>query len=152
VGVDDMTDEILSEVWLSLDLVAREDSEVDFDPDHITEELGVVPTQQNRVGDAIRAGQGRRTFTRWRLSVGPTDTLATDAMMAEMLSLVRPAGSKLRTVSEQIGVIPVLTCAVRPRSTGATDGGYVTPDVRFPLDVVQWAAENAVVLAVDILL
>jgi Domain of unknown function (DUF4279) len=152
VGVSDMPSESLPEVWISLDLVARESGEVDFDPDYVTRELGVVPTQQNRVGDAIRAGQGRRTFTRWRLSVGPADTLTIDAMMAEMLLLVRPASSRLRSVSKQIGVTPVLTCAVRPRATGATDGGYVTPDVRFPLDIVQWAAENAVVLAVDILL
>jgi hypothetical protein len=147
-----MTSEALPEVWISLDLVARESSEVDFDPDDVTQELGVVPTQQNRVGDAIRAGQGRRTFTRWRLSVGPTDTLTIDAMLAEMLLLVRPAGSKLRSVSKQIGVTPVLTCAIRPRSTEANDGSYVTPDVRFPLDVVRWAAENEIVLAVDILL
>lgn len=152
VGASDMVSKALPEVWISLDFVARENSDRDFDPNYVTQELGVVPTQQHRVGDAIGGGPGRRTFTRWRLSVGPVDTLTIDAMLAEMLSLLRPASSKLRSVSKQIGVTPVLTCAVRPRSTEAKDGGYVTPDVRFPLDFVQWAAENEVVLAVDILL
>lgn len=140
-----MTNEALSHVWISFDLVALEREEASFDPDYITEQLGVQPTQQNRIGDPIHEGKGRRTFVRWRISVGPVDTIKIDRMLEEVISRLRPVGDKLRTVCDEIGVEPMLTCRVEPRSAE-------TPDITFPLAVVQWAAENNVVLAVDVML
>lgn len=138
-------EEALPRVWVALDLVAREGDNTQFDPDHVTDMLGVEPTQRNRVGDPIHDGKGRRTFTRWRISVGPVDTISIDTMLDEVMARLRPAGEKLRAVYDEIGVEPMLTCTVEPRSAR-------TPDVTFPLAVVKWAAENNLVLAVDIML
>jgi hypothetical protein len=140
-----MSNEALSRVWISFDLVALERERKTFDPDYVTDVLGVEPTQQNRTGDPIHKGRGRRTFTRWRISVGPVDTIAIDGMLDEVISRLRPVGRKLRAVCDEIGVEPVLTCTVEPKSAQ-------TPDVTFPLAVVQWAAENNVRLAVDIMI
>jgi hypothetical protein len=140
-----MSDESLPRVWISFDLVARESDGVTFDPDHVTQVLGIVPTQQNRTGDAIHDGKGRRTFTRWRISAGPKVTIAIDGMLDDVISRLIPVGQELRTVCDEIGVEPILTCAVEPRSAE-------TPDITFPRDVVRWAAENNVTLAVDIML
>lgn len=140
-----MSDEALPRVWISFDLLALERGGKTFDPDYVTDMLGVEPTQQNRTGDPIHEGKGQRTFTRWRVSVGPVDTIAIDGMLDEVISRLRPAGQKLRAVCDEIGVEPTLTCAVEPMSAE-------TPDVTFPLAVVQWAAENNVELAVDIMI
>jgi hypothetical protein len=137
--------EALPRVWVSFDFIAREEAGTAFDPDYITNVLGVKPTQQNRAGDPIHKGTGRRTFTRWRISVGPIDTVAISTMLDEVVSRLSPAGHKLHTLSEEIGVEPILTCAVEPMSA-------MTPEITFPHAVVQWAAENNVVLAVDIML
>jgi Domain of unknown function (DUF4279) len=140
-----MNDEALPEVWISFDLVALEREGVSFDPDYVTKQLGIRPTQQNRIGDPIHKGKGRRTFTRWRISVGPVYTVKIDGMLEEVISQLRPVSVKLRAVCGEIGVEPMLTCAVEPRSAQ-------TPDVTFPRSVVQWAAENNVELDVDIML
>jgi hypothetical protein len=140
-----MSDEELPRVWVSLDLVAQEASGVTFDPDHVSTMLGVEPTQQNRTGEPIHDGKGRRTFTRWRISVGPVDTLTIEQMLGDVISRLGPASQKLRAVCDEIGVAPILTCAVEPRSAA-------TPNITFPRDVVRWAAESDVSLAVDIML
>ena len=140
-----MTDEALSGVWVAFDILRLESEGTQFDPDYVTAMLGVEPTQQNRVGDPIHEGKGRRTFTRWRISVGPVSTIKIDGMLEEVVSRLRPVGDKLRAVCDEIGVEPMLTCRVEPRSAE-------TPDITFPLAVVQWAAENNVVLAVDVML
>jgi Domain of unknown function (DUF4279) len=138
-------DEALPHVWISFDLVALERAGASFDPDYVTEQLGVQPTQQNRAGDPIRDGKGRRTFTRWRVSVGPVDTLDIAPMLSEVMARLSPANQKLRAVCVEIGVEPKLTCAVEPRSAQ-------TPDVTFPREVVHWAAEYGVTLGVDVML
>ncbi len=66
-------------------------------------------------------------------------------MLEEVISRLRPVSDKLRAVCVEIGVEPMLTRAVEPRSAQ-------TPDVTFPRPVVRWAAENNVMLAVDIML
>jgi hypothetical protein len=140
-----MNDEALPRVWVSFDLVARERDKVVFDPDYVTEALGVEPTQQNRAGDSIRDGEGRRTFTRWRVSVGPVETITIGTMLDEVISRLRSVGDNLRAVCDEIGVEPVLICAVEPRSAQ-------TPAIRFPVEIVRWAADNRVALDVDIML
>lgn len=140
-----MTDEALPRVWVAFDILRLESEGTQFDPDYVTAMLGVEPTQQNRVGDPIHEGKGRRTFTRWRISVGPVSTIKIDGMLEEVISRLRPVGDKLRAVCDEIGVEPMLTCRAEPRSAE-------TPDITFPLTVVQWAAENNVVLAVDVML
>jgi hypothetical protein len=140
-----MSDEALPRVWVSLDLVARRSDGVVFDPNYITSALGVEPSQQNVIGEPIHGGKGRWPFTRWRVSVGPVNTIAIDGMLSEVISRLKPAGEKLRTVCDEIGLEPTLTCAVEPKSAE-------TPDVTFPLAVVKWAAENNVILAVDIMI
>jgi hypothetical protein len=140
-----MSSEALSRVWVSFDLVARERDGITFDPDYVTRALGIEPTQQNRSGDPIHDGQGRWTFTRWRISEGPLETVTITGMLDQVISRLSTAGQKLNTVCDEIGVEPILTCTVEPQSAE-------TPDVTFPRPVVQWAANNNVALAVDIML
>lgn len=140
-----MNDEALPEVWVSFDLVALERDGASFDPDYVTQQLGVLPTQQNRIGDPIHEGKGRRTFTRWRISVGPVYAIKIDGMLDEVISRLRPVSDKLRAVCEEIGVEPMLICAVEPRSAQ-------TPAITFPVEIVRWAADNRVALDVDVML
>lgn len=140
-----MDDEALPEVWVSFDLVALERDGASFDSDYVTQQLGVQPTQQNRIGDPIHEGKGRRTFVRWRISVGPVYTIKIDGMLDEVISRLRPVSDKLRAVCDEIGVEPMLICAVEPRSAQ-------TPAITFPIEIVRWAADNRVALDVDIML
>ena len=140
-----MTGEALPHVWISFDLVALECTKIVFDPDYVTEQLGVRPTQQNRVGDPIHKDRGRRTFTRWRLSVGPVDTLDIKPMLSDVLIRLKPANDRLLKICSEISVEPMLTCTVEPKSAQI-------PDITFPPDVVRWAAEYGVSLGVDVLL
>jgi hypothetical protein len=77
--------------------------------------------------------------------VGPIETIAIGGMLDEVISRLSPAGDKLRAVCDEIGVEPVLTCAVEPQSAE-------TPDITFPRAVVRWAAEYNIALAVDLML
>lgn len=75
-----MADPRLPHVWVSFDLDGT------FDPDLVSTELGIEPTSRGRKGDPIRADppRGRRTHDRWRVTIGPRDTLQIDAMLSEL--------------------------------------------------------------------
>jgi Domain of unknown function (DUF4279) len=132
-------------VWISFDLVSLEHDATNFDPDFVTEQLGIEPTQTNRVGDPISDRGGRRSFTRWRLSVGPIETINISPMLSELMTRLRPASPRLDRVCKELGIEPKLTCAVEPKSAE-------TPDITFPLDVIRWAAANGVSIGVDLML
>jgi hypothetical protein len=108
-------------------------------------QLGVVPTQQNRVGDPITDRGGRRSFTRWRVSIGPVETIDISPLLTELMTRLRPAEHKIRSLCSEIAVEPKLTCTVEPRSAE-------TPDVTFPHEVIRWAAAEGVSIGVDIML
>lgn len=140
-----MVAEASPRVWISFDLVSRERDATSFDPDYITGQLGIEPTQTNRVGDPIGERGGRRSFTRWRLSVGPVETIDISPMLSELMSRLQLASPRLRHLCEELGIEPTLTCAVEPKSAA-------TPDITFPVDVVGWAAANSVSIGVDLML
>ena len=140
-----MNDEALPRVWVSFDLVALERDGKTFDPDYVTEALGVLPTEHNRIGDSIAHGRGRRTYDRWRVSVGPVETLEIDTMLDDVVGRFSDCGGRLAQVGNEIGVEPVLMCRVEPKSAE-------TPAITFPARIVRWAADNRVALDVDIMI
>ena len=140
-----MTREQAPRVWVSLDLASLAHEPVDFDPDYVTQRLGVTPTQSNRLGDQISDHGGRRSFTRWRLAVGPTETIDASPLFRELMDRLKPADGRLGILCRELGLAPKLTCTVAPRSAAS-------PDITFEKDVVEWAAANGVVLAVDLML
>jgi hypothetical protein len=140
-----MNDEALPLVWISFDLVALEREGKTFNPDYVTEILGVLPTQHNRIGDSILHGKGRRTYDRWRVSVGPVETIEIEPMLDEVVGRFSDCGDRLPQVCDEIGVEPVLMCRVEPKSAE-------TPAITFPVEIVRWAADNRVALDVDIML
>jgi hypothetical protein len=135
----------LPRVWVSVDLVARERDGQTFDPSYVSAVLGVEPTQQNRVGDPIAHGRGRRTYDRWRVSVGPVETIEIESMLDEVVARFGDCGDRLLRVCDEIGVRAMLTCTVEPQSEE-------TPDITFPVRIVRWAADNNVALGVDIMI
>jgi hypothetical protein len=111
-----MNDEALPLVWISFDLVALEREGKTFNPDYVTEMLGVLPTEHNRIGDSILHGKGRRTYDRWRVSVGPVETIEIEPMLDEVVGRFSDCGDRLPQVCDEIGVEPVLMCRVEPKS------------------------------------
>jgi hypothetical protein len=132
-------EESLPHVWVSFTLLG--DS---FDPDAITMALGVAPTSQHRKGDQ-RGKTARWPRARWRVTVGPCDTLDIDAMLAELLAHMMASSREIKRVCGELGLDATITCAIEPTSA-------LTPAVRFPPDVVQWAAERDVAIDVDLMI
>jgi Domain of unknown function (DUF4279) len=114
-----------------------------FDPSYVSAVLGVEPTQHNRIGDPIAHGVGRRTFDRWRVSVGPVETIEIESMLDQVVARFSDCGDRLLLVCNEIGVQATLTCTVEPRSEE-------TPVITFPVRIVRWAADNRVAIDVDI--
>lgn len=140
-----MTTEAAPLVWVSFDLVGHERDGADFDPAEVTNELGIAPTQQNRIGDSISARGGRRSFARWRVSMGPVETVDISSLLLELVERLEPATPRFGALCQRLGIEPKLTCTVEPKSA-------VAPDITFPDDVIQWAATNHVTLGVDLML
>jgi len=135
-----MTNESPPNVWVSLTIMGGS-----FDPDLVTAKLGVEPTSHYRAGDSIKDGKGRRRSDRWRVTIGPRETLKIDTMLSELLTHVAPGEDKLLAVCTELGVEATLTCAVEPTSA-------LTPYILFPSDVIRWAADHDVEIDVDVML
>lgn len=133
-------DETFPRVWVSFDLIGAS-----FDPDAITAQLGVEPTSHHRIGDPIFADQGRYRDDRWRVTIGPHITVEIGPMLSELMTRMKPGETKLHQVYMQHNVEAAITCAVEPTSS-------VTPQILFPMDLVRWAAQHDVELAVDVML
>jgi hypothetical protein len=130
----------LPTVWISFDLF-----EASFDLRDITGQLGIEPTSAHRTGDPIKEDQGRWPRDRWRITIGPRNTIEIGNMLDELVTRLRPAEQALRGVYDANKVEAMITCAVEPQSG-------VTPYILFPNEVVQWAAAHDVALAVDVML
>jgi Domain of unknown function (DUF4279) len=131
--------ESLPHVWVSFTLTG--DS---FDPDAVTAALGVEPTSQHRKGDQ-RGRTARWPRARWRVTIGPRDTIEIDVMLAELLAYMTSNDQTIKRVCGEFGLEATITCAVEPTSA-------LTPAVQFPPEVVQWAAERDVAIDVDVMI
>jgi hypothetical protein len=134
-----MPQESLPHVWVSFTLIG--DS---FDPDAVTAALGVTPTSYHRKGDQ-RGKTARWPRARWRVTVGPRDTIEVDAMLAELMAHMAPSEREVKRVCAELGLKAMIICAVEPTSS-------LTPSIRFPPDVVRWAADRDVAIDVDIMI
>lgn len=66
-------------------------------------------------------------------------------MLAELLSQLAPAEHALTRVLRANELEAMITCAVEPKSA-------LSPYILFPVDVIAWAAQHDVALAVDLML
>jgi len=132
-------EESLPHVWVSFTLIG--DS---FDPDTITVALDVAPTSQHRKGDQ-RGKTARWPRARWRVTVGPRDTLDIDAMLAELLAHTTSSSAEIKRICGELGLEATITCAIEPTSA-------LAPAVRFSPEVVQWAAERNVAIDIDVMI
>jgi hypothetical protein len=130
----------LPRVWVSFDLLGAS-----FDPDAITAQMGVEPTHAHRRGDPIREDKGRRRHDRWRVTAGPRETIEIGEMLSEVVERLAPASNVMNAVYATHDVKAMLTCAVEPRSA-------LTPYVLFPVEIVQWAAQQGVAITTDLML
>ncbi len=134
-----MSQESLPHVWVSFTLIG--DS---FDPDVITAALGVRPTSHHRKGDQ-RGKTARWPRARWRVTVGPRDTIEVDAMLAELMAYMASGEREIKRVCADLGLEGTITCAVEPTSS-------LTPALTFPPEIVRWAADRDIAIDVDVML
>src|SRR4029077_5266709 len=134
------TERLLPRVWVSLTVMGSS-----FDPGYVTRQLGVQPALQHRRGDPMLGTQGRWRRDRWRVTIGPRDTIEIGAMLSELLAHMAPGKQKLQQVCAELGLEATLTCAVEPKSS-------LTPNIFFPHDVIRWAASHDVALDIDVML
>lgn len=135
-----MADRGLPHVWVSFDLTGDA-----FDPEVVTSELGIEPTSHHRAGNAILGEQGHRVRDRWRVTVGPRDTIEIGGMLKELLARLSPAEQELGQICRRLGLSPMITCAIEPTSS-------LTPNLTLSPEVIRWAAEHETVIAVDVML
>jgi hypothetical protein len=127
-------------VWVSFDLFGT-----DFEPSELTELLGVDPTSNHRSGDEIGAGPGARHRDRWRITIGPTRTLEIGGMLSDLIERLSPAADLLKTAYSRFHVEGMITCGVERQSAEM-------PYLLFPGDILRWAADHDVAIAVDVML
>jgi Domain of unknown function (DUF4279) len=118
-----------------------------FDPDEITERLGIQPTVMYRPGDPItQDGRGRRQSYGWAIKVGPRHALEIDALLQELREQVNLESDQVRELCRDLGIEASILCGV---GMGEADDLPVT---FFPQDFVAWAAEMGAAINVDIVL
>lgn len=119
-----------------------------FDPDAITQRLGISPTTHYRPGDPItKDGQGRRRGFGWMVKVNEVETLEIDAMLRELQERVDVPSSVVRKLCDDLQVEPVVICGVGQHADAIT-----TPTLFFPVDFLHWLADMGASLEVDVIL
>lgn len=72
-----------------------------FDPDAITQLLGIAPTTHYRPGDPItKDGQGRRRGFGWMIKVNEVETLEINAMLRELQERVDVSSAVVRSLCD----------------------------------------------------
>jgi len=117
-----------------------------FDPDEITQRLGIEPTLKFRPGDPITSdGRGRRRRYGWAVKVGGYDTIEIDGMLQELREQVSVSSFLVRKVCKDLDIEPVIVCGV------GAERADIMPALYFPTDFLRWAAEMGASLDVDVL-
>jgi hypothetical protein len=128
-------------VWVSFELHG-----VPFDHDYVTAQLGIQPPPPpDAPVEPGHTENGRHVGDTWRVAIGPLNALEITAMLCELMALVAPVQNELRRVRDELHLDATITCLVEPTSTQM-------PEIRFPRDVIRWAAENDVAIAVELAL
>lgn len=116
-----------------------------FDPDEITERLGIEPTTTFRPGDPITEdGEGRRRRDGWRLAVKERETLEIGPILEELRGHVAVPGSVVRKLCADLGVGAVVVCSVLQR------GHETAPALVFPADFIGWISDLGASLELDV--
>jgi hypothetical protein len=123
-----------------------------FDPDAITQRLGIEPTTHFRAGDPMSLGTGHRKRDRWILTVGDKEVLHIDDMLKELRGAINVSPQEIRNVCSELAVEAVVTCMVLPQppQTPAT-GSPQMPSMEFPPDFVEWVASLGARLSIDVM-
>jgi hypothetical protein len=115
-----------------------------FDPDIITQRLGIEPTGHFRAGDPMSLGTGRRRRDCWTLRVGDREALYVDDMLKELRAAFTAPPETVKKLCSELDVEAVATCMVVPQSRQM-------PAMDFPADFVVWAASLGARITVDVL-
>lgn len=115
-----------------------------FDPDVITQRLGIKPTGHFRAGDPMSLGTGRRRRDCWTLMVGDTETLYVDDMLEELRAAFTASPEAVKELCSELDVEAAVTCMVLPQSRQM-------PAMDFSADFVEWAASLGAGITVDVL-
>jgi hypothetical protein len=130
--------EKLPTVWVSLDVM-----DGGVDPDIITKRLGVEPTTYHRMGEARYKGRGRHTNDRWRVTVGPRETLEIGPMLSELLVRFAPGENALAPLCAELEATAIIKFTVLP--------GDTTPWITFSPDLLRWAGERNITIDIDVM-
>ena len=94
-----MTEYVVDEVVENPKLAAHIVISGSFDPDEVTAELGIVPTDVSRRG--TQRGTSGSVFHKmdsWSFRVGPRETVEWPAMEEEILNVFEPKATELRAL------------------------------------------------------
>ncbi len=133
-----MDEQELSTVWISLDIL---DAGVDLDV--ITRRLGVKPSSYHRAGEARHKGKGRWPGDRWRVTVGPRETLNIEPMLVELMERVTSGDNVLTELCADLGATAAIKCTVLP--------GDIKPGMFFTADFMRWAGERGIPMEIDLI-
>lgn len=140
-----MNSERLPDISLSLNFYG--DS---FNPDEVTQRLGIEPTECHRIGDPIprlteNARPGKYRHDGWRLMQGPCEAIEIDRLLNKFQKLVDVPGETIRQVCSDLEVEAVVICGVLQPISSAT------PNLCFPTNFLRWVADMEAEIYFDLI-
>ncbi|TQS39496.1 DUF4279 domain-containing protein [Cryptosporangium phraense] len=98
-----------------------------FDPDRVTELVGLLPTESWRRGDPTPYRQGPpRNFAAWKFGVPPLETPNSEKVVTRLLDAVEPYTDRLRHACNALGLSTGVMVVIKSTSHHA-DGDDPVP-------------------------
>lgn len=84
----------------------------DFDPEEVTNALGIKPTKTWRVGDPIQNTLLKRKHNGWSFATPRQESLDLGKQIRELLRELEPKFSSIAALRERVGLDVEVSCAV----------------------------------------
>jgi hypothetical protein len=114
-----------------------------FNPDEVSEKLGISPTKTWRFGESIQKTLASYKHDGWRLSTNEVETLDLDKQLKKIWDIIHPFNSKIINICEDLKLDAEIACSVDVE-------GDQYPALYFERESIKRIAELNAELDIDI--
>jgi len=84
----------------------------DFDPDEVTDALGIEPTKTWRIGDPIQNTLLKRKHNGWSVATSREESLDLGKQIRDLLRRLEPTFSSIATLRDRVDLNVEVSCAI----------------------------------------